>query len=125
LPTAKAERLYNYIALMSVVAWRLHWLTYFNRIDPDLPCTVILTATEWQALYMRLHRTPSLPSTPPTVRQAVQWIAQLGGFLGRKRDGEPGITVIWRGWQRLQDMADTWVLVNEHSQLLGNQQFQI
>lgn len=116
----KAERLYNYIALMSVVAWRLHWLTYFNRIDPDLPCTMILTATEWQALYRRIHRTPSLPSTPPTVRQAVRWIAQLGGFLGRKRDGEPGITVIWRGWQRLQDMADTWFLVNEHSQLLGN-----
>lgn len=116
----KAERLYNYIALMSVVAWRLHWMTYFNRTDPDQPCTVILTATEWQALYMRIHRTTSLPSSPPTVRQAVRWIAQLGGFLGRKQDGEPGITVIWRGWQRLQDMADTWYLVNEQSQLVGN-----
>jgi hypothetical protein len=116
----KAERLYNYIALMSVVAWRLHWLTYINRTDPDLPCTVILTATEWQTLYRRIHRTPSLPPTPPTVRQAVRWIAQLGGFLGRKRDGEPGITVIWRGWQRLQDMADTWYLVNQHSLLVGN-----
>jgi len=116
----KAERLHNYIALMSVVAWRLHWLTYFNRTDPHLPCTVILTATEWQALYRRIHRTPSLPASPPTVRQAVRWIAQLGGFLGRKRDGEPGITVIWRGWQRLQDMADTWSLVNEHSLHVGN-----
>jgi len=115
-----AERLQNYIALISVIAWRLHWLTYLNRNDPDLPCTVILTATEWQALYMRIHRTTSLPSTPPTVRQAVRWIAQLGGFLGRKHDGEPGITVIWRGWQRLQDMADTWYLVNEQSQLVGN-----
>jgi hypothetical protein len=110
-----AERLQNYIALMSVIAWRLHWLTYLNRNAPDLPCTVILTATEWQALYMRIHRTTSLPSTPPTVRQAVRWIAQLGGFLGRKHDGEPGITVIWRGWQRLQDIADTWYLVNEQS----------
>jgi hypothetical protein len=116
----KAERLYNYIALMSVVAWRLHWMTYFNRTDPHLPCTVILTITEWQALYRRIHRTTSLPSTPPTVRQAVRWIAQLGGFLGRKQDGEPGITVIWRGWQRLQDIADTWYLVNEQSQLVGN-----
>ena len=115
-----AERLQNYIALISVIAWRLHWLTYLNRNDPDLPCTVILTPTEWQALYMRIHRTTSLPSTPPTVRQAVRWIAQLGGFLGRKHDGEPGITVIWRGWQRLQDMADTWYLVNEQSQLVGN-----
>jgi len=116
----QADRLYNYIALMSVVAWRLHWLTYINRTDPDLPCTMILTTTEWQVLYMRIHRTTSLPPTPPTVRQAVRWIAQLGGFLGRKRDGEPGITVMWRGWQRLQDMADTWYLVNEQSQLVGN-----
>ena len=116
----KAERLQNYIALMSVVAWRLHWMTYLNRTNPDLPCTVVLTPTEWQALYMRIHRTNSLPPTPPTVQQAVQWIAQLGGFLGRKRDGQPGITVIWRGWQRLQDMADTWYLVKEQSQLVGN-----
>jgi hypothetical protein len=115
-----AERLQNYLALMSVVAWRLHWLTYINRTDPDLPCTVILTATEWQALYMRTHHTTSLPPTPPTVRQAVRWIAQLGGFLGRKRDGEPGITVMWRGWQRLQDMADIWYLAKVHSQLVGN-----
>ncbi len=116
----KADRLQNYIALMSVVAWRLHWMTYVNRTAPDLPCTVILTATEWQALYVRIHRTTSLPPTPPTVRQAVHWIAQLGGFLGRKQDGEPGITVMWRGWQRLQDIAAIWRLVNEHSLLVGN-----
>lgn len=109
-----ADRLQTYIALMSVIAWRLHWLTYINRTHPDCPCTVILTATEWQALYMRLHKTTTLPETPPTVRQAVRWIAQLGGFLARKRDGQPGVTVIWRGWQRLQDIAATWHLVKEH-----------
>jgi len=116
-----AERLQNYIALMSVVAWRLHWLTYLNRTAPDLPCTHILTTIEWQALYMRIHKTTRFPPMPPTVRQAVRWIAQLGGFLGRKSDGEPGVTVIWRGWQRLQDLASTWdVVVNERPQLVGN-----
>jgi hypothetical protein len=115
-----ADRLQNYIALMSVIAWRLHWLTYVNRTNPDWPCTAVLTATEWQALYMRIHKTASLPQTPPTVRQAVRWLAQLGGFLGRKGDGEPGVTVIWRGWQRLQDIAATWYLVKEQTQLVGN-----
>ena len=114
------RRLQNYISLMSVVAWRLHWLTYLNRTNPDLPCTVALNTVEWQALYMRIHRTAVLPDQPPTIRQAVRWIAQLGGFLGRKSDGDPGITVIWRGWQRLQDMADTWFLVNEQPLLMGN-----
>ena len=116
-----AERLQNYIALMCVVAWRLHWLTYISRTAPDGPCTQILTQVEWQALYMRIHKTSVFPTPLPTVRQAVRWMAQLGGFLGRKSDGEPGVTAIWRGWQRLQDLAVTWqVVVNEHPQLGGN-----
>jgi hypothetical protein len=116
-----AQRLQNYIALMCIVAWRLHWLTYINRNEPDLPCIHILTYVEWQALYMRINKTTQFPTTPPTVRQAVRWIAQLGGFLGRKSDGEPGITTIWRGWQRLQDLAATWyIVVNEQSKLVGN-----
>jgi len=116
-----AKRLQNYITLMCVVAWRLHWLTYINRTAPELPCTQILTAIEWQALYMRIHKTTRFPKTLPTVRQVVRWIAQLGGFLGRKSDGEPGITAIWRGWQRLQDLAATWyVVVTQQTQLVGN-----
>lgn len=39
-------------------------------------------------------------------RQAILWIGQLGGFLGRKGDKEPGPTAIWKGWQRLQDFSD-------------------
>ena len=115
-----ADRLQNFIALMCIIAWRLHWLTYINRAEPDLPCTSILTTAEWQALYMRIHKTTVLPKTPPTVHQAVRWIAQLGGFLGRKSDGEPGITVIWRGWQRLQDIASTWYLFSDQTRLVGN-----
>jgi hypothetical protein len=114
------DRLQNYIALMNVIAWRLLWLTYINRTDPNLPCTAILTTTEWESLYMRIHKTTQLPHSIPTVRQAVRWIAQLGGFLGRKGDGEPGVVVIWRGWQRLQDIATTWYLVKEQTQLVGN-----
>lgn len=40
------------------------------------------------------------------------WIAQLGGFLARKGNGEPGIVTIWRGWQRLTDIAEDWLLFN-------------
>lgn len=46
---------------MSVIAWRLHWLTYLNRCQPDLPCTAALTTVEWEALYMRIHKTKRLP----------------------------------------------------------------
>ena len=92
-----------------------------NRTNPESPCTTVLAIIEWQALYMRIHKTSVLPKSPPSTHQVIRWIAQLGGFLGRKSDGEPGIVVIWRGWQRLQDMAATWALiVNERTQLVGN-----
>lgn len=35
-------------------------------------------------------------------------IAQLGGFLGRKGDGEPGVKTIWLGLQRVMDFA-AWI----------------
>jgi hypothetical protein len=34
----------------------------------------------------------------------VRGVARLGGFLGRKRDGQPGVRVLWRGYRRLQDV---------------------
>lgn len=107
-----AARLKRYLALMSVIAWRLFWLTHINRQNPEASCTTILAEAEWQALYCRINKTTELPKEPPTVRQAVRWIARLGGFLGRKNDGEPGITVIWRGWQRLTDIVATWLILH-------------
>ncbi len=86
---------------------------YCTRWQLEQPCTLALTQVEWQALYSRIHRTPTLPEAVPTIRQAVRWIAQLGSFLGRKGDDEPGVTVIWHGWQRLQDIANTCFLVKE------------
>ena len=115
-----ADRLHSFVALMSVIAWRLHWMTYINRCQPDWPCTAVLTDIEWEALYMRIHKSKRLPDEVPTTHQAVRWIAQLGGFLGRKSDGEPGVTTIWRGWQRLQDLAATWEIVKEQTELVGN-----
>lgn len=108
-----ADRLIRYLTLSSIIAWRLYWLTHVNRHYPDAPCTTVLAEHEWRALYASINHTPVVPQQPPTVRQAVHWIAQLGGFLGRKSDGEPGVIVIWRGWQRLQDIAATWLLCKE------------
>ena len=106
----RADRLIRYLTLMSIIAWRLFWMTKIARTNPDALCTVVLAEHEWKALYSAIHRTRDLPEQLPTVRQVVRWIAQLGGFLGRKSDKEPGITVIWRGWQRLNDIAATWLL---------------
>ena len=106
------ERLLRYIALKSVIAWRLYWLTMYKRHAPAADCTSVLTDNEWKALYCITHKKTALPKKLPTVSQVVVWIAKLGGFLARKSDPEPGVTVIWRGWQRLSDISDTFALLH-------------
>lgn len=100
-----AARLTRCLAVYSVIAWRIMYATLLARSAPDLACTVLVDEDEWQALYCRIHRVAVAPTKPPTLRQAVRWIAQLGGFLGRKRDGEPGVTVMWKGFQHLVDIV--------------------
>ncbi len=107
-----ADRLERCLGVYAIVAWRLLWLTYQARVTPEAPCTVALETHEWQALYCYIHGTPIPPAEPPSLNQAVRWIAQLGGFLGRKHDNEPGVKVLWRGWQRLHDIAETWLLIH-------------
>ena len=106
------QRLERALATYCIVAWRLLWLTYEARQAPDASCEVLLHKDEWQALYATIHQTPTPPEQPPTLHEAVSWIARLGGFLGRTSDGEPGVQVIWRGWRRLQDIAATWRLLH-------------
>lgn len=97
------ERLENAIALYSVVAWRLLWLTYQARVTPDYSCSMILEKYEWQALYCVVNKTHTPPENPPTLEEAVLLLAKLGGFLGRKHDGKPGVKVLWRGLQKLNE----------------------
>jgi len=106
---ASDERLKPLIALYSIIAWRLFWATFLMRSQPDAPATTMLAPHELQALYHFHQRRPLPADETPTVQQATRWIAQLGGFLNRKGDGDPGVTVIWRGWQRLADIADAFL----------------
>jgi hypothetical protein len=96
-----AERLQRCLALFGVIAWRVLYALMLSRALPEVACTALLEDDEWQALYVRIKRTAVLPATVPSLREAVRWIAQLGGFQGRKRDGAPGVTVLWRGFQEL------------------------
>lgn len=114
-----SQRLIRYVTLCSVIAWRLHWLTYVNRTMPTTPATTILAPEEVAALHVLASRALPPATSPLTTREAVHLIAKLGGFLGRRHDGEPGITAIWRGWQRLTDLALMWSLVTE-GKLVGN-----
>lgn len=106
LQLKSADRIERALAIYNVVAWRLLYMTYVARVAPELPCTVVLEDDEWKALYVVSSRRPRpLPEEPPTVHEIVRMIAMLGGFLGRKGDGEPGVQSLWTGFRRLMDFT--------------------
>ena len=98
-----ADRLESCLAIDMVVAWRIYYLTKQSRETPDVPCDMLLEE-EWKVLYSSVKTNDKLPNKPPSLRDAVRMIAKLGGFLGRRSDGEPGTTTLWRGLQRLDDI---------------------
>ena len=105
-----AARLRRCLALYAVVAWRILYLTLESRRVPHLSCEALLAPEEWQALCCFSQRTPKPPAEPPTLLAATKMIAQLGGFLGRARDGFPGPATLWQGMQRLGDIVIAWRL---------------
>jgi len=102
------ENLKRYLAMDSIVAWRVLYLTLQGRQTPSVPCTVFLEPIEWQALYAFRFKTRTLPTTVPTLDEAMRWIARLGGYTDRRKNAHPGTTVLWRGLSRLYDIASAW-----------------
>jgi Transposase DNA-binding/Transposase Tn5 dimerisation domain len=96
------QRLEKALVLYAGVAVRLLRLRDLARREPTAPCTEVLTDDEWQALFAHATGERPGPTTPvPTIEQAAKWIGRLGGHLGRKRDGLPGVRTLWRGWRDL------------------------
>jgi hypothetical protein len=106
-----AERLQRCLTLYSVIAWRVFYTTMLARAVPDMPCDVLLEIEEWQALYCAIHHCPTPPAEPPTLGQAVRWIAQLGGFVGRRPRDHPGAETLWRGFQHLSDLTSMYCIM--------------
>src|SRR5262245_9602363 len=93
------DRLRAAIALLSVIAVRILQLRWCRDASPDAPAETVASADELTVLQ---GLQPNKPIT--TVKQFVNRVAGLGGYLGRKCDGPPGWQSLWRGYQRLADI---------------------
>ncbi|WP_169977265.1 IS4 family transposase [Tautonia rosea] len=109
-----ASRLRRALATYAVVAWRLLWLTCRARQAPEDACDTVIAEASWQVLHRAVERSEP-PERAPGLRVAVRQLARLGGFLGRARDGEPGVTTLWRGLRRLDDLTLGWNLAEQAS----------
>lgn len=103
-----ADRIEACLAVDMIVAWRILHLTRLGRETPDVPCTVFFEDAEYKALVMYKRQDGNPPAETPHLREAIHMVASLGGFLGRKGDGEPGTKSLWLGLQRLDDITAAW-----------------
>lgn len=87
------------LVLYMIVSWRINYLMRVGRELPDLPADILFHRDEWHAAYILNEKHP--PSSLPSANEVLRLIAQIGGFIGRKGDGEPGVKTIWKGLQQM------------------------
>jgi hypothetical protein len=112
----RADRLEACLAIDLVVAWRIYYLNKLGRELPEAACTLYFEEAQWKALMVFTTHNRVAPKQPPTLRDAIHRVAALGGFLGRKGDGEPGTQTLWLGLQRLDDIVAMWQVMTDATQ---------
>jgi hypothetical protein len=97
------QTLFNALAVLVPIAWRLLLLRSVSRDLGDAPASEALTESQIQVLVATSHQ--RLPQMP-TVRQALLAVAALGGHI--KNNGEPGWIVLGRGFETLLTLELGW-----------------
>jgi hypothetical protein len=88
-------------ARLAIVAVRLLQLKLEARHAPQRPALAAGPVDPVQVL--AAYR--EVRAADGSIYQFWREVAKLGGFLGRKGDGEPGWQTLWRGWQQLDLMT--------------------
>jgi hypothetical protein len=100
-----AERLVRLIAVFSILAWRMFWITMINRTMPHANPELAITDIEMKLLDHLVTDKRSDLLKPKTLSSYLIKIARLGGYLARAKDPPPGNIVMWRGLSRLTDIT--------------------
>ncbi len=108
------DRVLPCLAVYLVVAWRTLYVCRLGREFPEISCEAVFEPAEWKSVYHVVRKTPP-PSTPPTLHEMIRMVAQLGGYVNRKRADEPGPQTVWLGLQRTHDIANCWLIFGPES----------
>src|SRR5829696_7479680 len=101
----QAERLVPLLGALAIVAVRLLRLRDAARHDSTAPADA--PAAALKVLAAKLHRPAECFETN---RAFLRGVAQLGGFLARTSDGEPGWQTLWKGWSVLMTLVEGYEL---------------
>ena len=109
------DRLLTCLAIYMIVAWRTLYVCRLGRSCPEISCEAIFEPAEWKSTW-KVVRRQDPPATPPSLGDFVRMVAQLGGYVNRKRDDPPGPQTVWIGLQRVHDFATCWQLFGPDTQ---------
>lgn len=70
------ERLVKILAIDSIIAWRILFLTTIGRECPDLPASILFEEYEWKALHAAIHNTKDVPNEVPKLSVVIKQIGQ-------------------------------------------------
>jgi hypothetical protein len=93
-----SHRLKGVTGMLSILAVRLLQLRTTARTDPDRPAKQVVPL-RWLEMIRAVQK--GRHQTIETVYEFYRALARLGGFLGRKHDGEPGWLTLWQGFEKL------------------------
>ena len=94
-----AARFLAFLGFCCVLAVRMLELRREGRDDPDAPC-----GESPETIRLLAAAIGGSPDKLATRRQFWHGVARLGGFLGRKSDGDPGWQTLWKGYSKFLAM---------------------
>jgi hypothetical protein len=103
------DRLLTCLAVYVIVAWRTLYVCRLGRSCPEIDCEAVFEPAEWKSAWKVVHRQDP-PLQPPALGVFIRLVAQLGGYVNRKRAAPPGPQTLWIGLQRVHDFATCWQL---------------
>lgn len=101
------HRMLNCLGVYLIVAWRTLFVCRMGRSCPDISCEAVFDEAEWKSVYQFVKHEPP-PEEPPRLQAMVRLVAQLGGYVNKKREDEPGPQTVWLGIARMNDLAHCW-----------------
>ena len=97
------------LGFLTVIAVQLLRVTHLNRTQPEAPAQEVLRPEQLEVLKAKAKQLPKVL----TVAWAIEAVARLGGYLEHRRKTPIGITVLWRGWLKLEDLCEGWNLARQ------------
>jgi len=100
------KRLLALLGVLGVVATQLLQLRDLSRRQPETPAKEVVEKEIIEIVKRKYKLSGEI-----SLKELWRRIAMMGGFLGRRSDGNPGWQTIWAGWLRIQDMLAGMAMV--------------